>query len=112
MTSATDADEGIGPPNAARWPSSAATWPIWPERIAIVITSGAHLPAAGDIDPHTAALGHRELQTPARDTVWREDDQQPHLFDGPWAMATFGDVTHITDTWRHARPKPLTLRPP
>jgi hypothetical protein len=54
-------------------------------------------------------MGHRDLRTPARDTVWREDDQQAHAFDGPRAMATFRDVTHITDKWRHDRPKPPTL---
>jgi predicted transposase YbfD/YdcC len=93
----TDTDESIGLPNAAclavirRDMADLVGQPLTKE-IAMVITSRAHLPAA-EISTHTRRhWGIENLEHRPRDTVWREDDQQAYLGNGPRVMATFRNL--------------------
>jgi predicted transposase YbfD/YdcC len=92
-----DVDGGIGLPYAARLAvirrdvADLAGQPLSKE-IALVLTSRAHLSAA-EISGHTRRhWGIENLEHRPRDTVWREDDQQPYLGNGPRAMATLRNL--------------------
>jgi len=112
-TWATSTDESLGLPYAARLAlirrdtSDLAGHPLSKE-IALVVTSRAHLTAA-DISGHTRRhWGIENLEHRPRDTIWREDDQQAYLGNGPRAMATLRNlalglltihgITKITET--------------
>ena len=101
-TWAADIDEGTdlrdGLPHAARLAvirrdvANLAGQPLSKE-IAFVITSRARLTAA-QISAHTRRhWGIENLEHRPRDTVWREDDQQPHRGNGPRVMATLRNLS-------------------
>lgn len=92
-----DVDEHIGLPYAAQLAlirrdiTDLAGQPVSKE-IALVLTSRPHLSAA-EISGHTRAhWGIENLEHRARDTVWREDHQQPYLGNGPRVMATLRNL--------------------
>jgi predicted transposase YbfD/YdcC len=96
-TWATDVDEHIGLPHAARLAvirrdvADLTEQPVSKE-IALVLTSRSHLSAA-EISGHTRThWGIENLEHRPRDTVWREDDQQTYLGNGPRAMATLRNL--------------------
>jgi predicted transposase YbfD/YdcC len=93
----TNTTEDIGLPHAARLAvirrdvADLAGHPLSKE-IAFVVTSRAHLTAA-QISTHTRRhWGIENLTHRARDTIWREDDQQAYTGNGPRTMATFRNL--------------------
>jgi predicted transposase YbfD/YdcC len=112
-TWATDTSQELDLPYAARLAiirrdvADLAGRPL-SKQIAFVVTSRAHL-SAGEISAHTRRhRGIENLQHRPRDTIWREDDQQAYLGNGPRTMATFRNlslgllaihgITKITET--------------
>lgn len=92
-----DVDEHIGLPYAARLAvirrdvADLAGQPVSKET-ALVLTSRSHLSAA-QISGHTRThWGIENLEHRPRDTVWREDNQQPYLGNGPRVMATLRNL--------------------
>jgi predicted transposase YbfD/YdcC len=125
-TWAADTDEGIGLPHAARLAvirrdvADLVGQPL-SKQIALVVTSRAHLTAA-EISGHTRRhWGIENLEHRPRDTVWREDDQQAYLGNGPRVMATFRNlalglfdinrITKITETVQAISPRPIRAIP-
>lgn len=125
-TWATDTDAGLGLPHAARLAlirrdvADLTGQPLSKE-IALVVTSRARLTAA-EISRHTRQHWSIEnLTHRPRDTVWREDDQQAYLGNGPRVMATFRNlalglfaihgITKITETVQAIGRRPLRAVP-
>jgi predicted transposase YbfD/YdcC len=93
----TRIDDDFGLPHAARLAlirrdvADLAGRPLSKE-IVFVATSRSGLTAA-EISRHTRRhWGIENLEHRPRDTVWREDDQQAYLGNGPRAMATFRNL--------------------
>lgn len=125
-TWATSVDDGIGLPHAARLAvirrevADLAAQPRSKE-IALVITSRAALTSA-DISAHARRhWGIENLEHRPRDTVWREDDHQAYLGNGPRTMATLRNlalglfslhgITKIKETVQAINRKPLRALP-
>ncbi|WP_433347583.1 ISAs1 family transposase [Microtetraspora malaysiensis] len=122
----TDINATIGLPYAARLAvirrdvADPVGRPLSKE-IAIVVTSRAGLTAA-DISCRTRGhWGIENLEHRPRDTVWREDDQQAYLGNGPRAVATLRNlalglfslhgITKIKETVQAIGRKPLRALP-
>ncbi|SEG94012.1 hypothetical protein SAMN04489712_14226 [Thermomonospora echinospora] len=93
----TGTDEGIGPPCAARLAvirrdvADLAGQPL-SKQIVLAATSRARLSAA-EVSAHLRRhWGIENLEHRPRDTIWREDDQQAYLGNGPRAMATLRNL--------------------
>jgi predicted transposase YbfD/YdcC len=125
-TWATSTDESLGLPYAARLAlirrdtCDLAGQPLSKE-IALVVTSHAHLTAA-EISGHTRRhWGIENLEHRPRDTIWREDDQQAYLGNGPRVMATLRNlalgllaiqgITKITETIQAIGRRPIRAIP-
>lgn len=96
-TWAANTDAGIGLPYAARLAvirrdvADLAGQPL-SKQVVIVATSRATLSAAEICGHARRHWGIENLEHRARDTVWREDDQQAHLGNGPRAMAALRNL--------------------
>jgi predicted transposase YbfD/YdcC len=125
-TWATDTDAGIGLPYAARLAvirrdvADLAGQPL-SKQVVIVATSRATLSAAEICGHARRHWGIENLEHRARDTVWREDDQQAYLGNGPRAMAALRNlalglfsihgITQIKQTVRAIGRRPMRAVP-